>query len=192
MGYALTAMALLVLYFLVIFFNAYFDYSSSQENAMMLMDALAGYGLGGSSIAMFGRVGGGIYTKVCVCHRVCLRVFWCWSCGDVAWLTALLCMPMMVCARLLMLAPTWWARWRSTFPRTTLATLAPLLTTSATTSVMSLAWELTCSAPSQSRPALPSLSQPPRPSCVRSPCGSPALPVPPYLPPSPHSPIDWL
>lgn len=74
MGYALTAMALLVLYFLVIFFNAYFDYSSSQENAMMLMDALAGYGLGGSSIAMFGRVGGGIYTKVCVPSCVSARV----------------------------------------------------------------------------------------------------------------------
>merc|ERR1712146_608548 len=26
-------------------------------------DCLSGYGLGGSSIAMFGRVGGGIYTK---------------------------------------------------------------------------------------------------------------------------------
>merc|ERR1712230_201269 len=28
-----------------------------------LYDAIAGYGLGGSSIALFGRVGGGIYTK---------------------------------------------------------------------------------------------------------------------------------
>ena len=27
------------------------------------MDVVAGFGLGGSSIAMFGRVGGGIYTK---------------------------------------------------------------------------------------------------------------------------------
>jgi len=27
------------------------------------MELLAGYGLGGSSIALFGRVGGGIYTK---------------------------------------------------------------------------------------------------------------------------------
>ena len=27
------------------------------------MDAIAGFGLGGSAIAMFGRVGGGIYTK---------------------------------------------------------------------------------------------------------------------------------
>jgi len=29
----------------------------------VLMELLAGYGLGGSSIALFGRVGGGIYTK---------------------------------------------------------------------------------------------------------------------------------
>ncbi len=28
-----------------------------------LYEAIAGYGLGGSSIALFGRVGGGIYTK---------------------------------------------------------------------------------------------------------------------------------
>jgi inorganic pyrophosphatase len=28
-----------------------------------MMEAIAGYGLGGSTIAMFGRVGGGIYTK---------------------------------------------------------------------------------------------------------------------------------
>ena len=30
---------------------------------MNLMEVIAGFGLGGSSIAMFGRVGGGIYTK---------------------------------------------------------------------------------------------------------------------------------
>ena len=27
------------------------------------MELLAGYGLGGSAMALFGRVGGGIYTK---------------------------------------------------------------------------------------------------------------------------------
>ena len=30
---------------------------------MGLFEAITGYGLGGSSIALFGRVGGGIYTK---------------------------------------------------------------------------------------------------------------------------------
>lgn len=28
-----------------------------------MMEAISGFGLGGSSIALFGRVGGGIYTK---------------------------------------------------------------------------------------------------------------------------------
>jgi inorganic pyrophosphatase len=28
-----------------------------------LFELVAGYGLGGSSVALFGRVGGGIYTK---------------------------------------------------------------------------------------------------------------------------------
>ena len=35
----------------------------AHKDALHLMEALAGYGLGGSSIALFGRVGGGIYTK---------------------------------------------------------------------------------------------------------------------------------
>ena len=30
---------------------------------MKLFDCIAGFGLGGSAVAMFGRVGGGIYTK---------------------------------------------------------------------------------------------------------------------------------
>merc|ERR1719299_142793 len=33
------------------------------DDSKALYEALAGYGLGGSSIALFGRVGGGIYTK---------------------------------------------------------------------------------------------------------------------------------
>jgi len=36
-----------------------FSFGSNSE----LFDAIAGFGLGGSSIALFGRVGGGIYTK---------------------------------------------------------------------------------------------------------------------------------
>merc|ERR1712038_989880 len=35
----------------------------SFENPEVMYEAIAGYGLGGSSIALFGRVGGGIYTK---------------------------------------------------------------------------------------------------------------------------------
>merc|ERR1719498_1461100 len=40
-------------------FRSQFSFSTSVE----LYEAVAGYGLGGSSIALFGRVGGGIYTK---------------------------------------------------------------------------------------------------------------------------------
>merc|ERR1740138_639526 len=34
-----------------------------QGCPLLLCESLAGFGLGGSSIALFGRVGGGIYTK---------------------------------------------------------------------------------------------------------------------------------
>lgn len=34
------------------------------DNWRGIFEAITGYGLGGSSIALFGRVGGGIYTKV--------------------------------------------------------------------------------------------------------------------------------
>ena len=36
---------------------------TTQEDYVVLMELIAGYGLGGSSMALFGRVGGGIYTK---------------------------------------------------------------------------------------------------------------------------------
>lgn len=40
------------------------DDSSNDKNAYEpLFEAIAGYGLGGSFVALFGRVGGGIYTK---------------------------------------------------------------------------------------------------------------------------------
>merc|ERR1719334_218775 len=35
----------------------------SFESPEVMYEAIAGFGLGGSSIALFGRVGGGIYTK---------------------------------------------------------------------------------------------------------------------------------
>ena len=60
MGFALCGLALLVLYVALYFFNLHYPY---LDDADVLMDTIAGYGLGGSSIAMFGRVGGGIYTK---------------------------------------------------------------------------------------------------------------------------------
>lgn len=37
--------------------------AADKETYGSLFEAIAGYGLGGSFVALFGRVGGGIYTK---------------------------------------------------------------------------------------------------------------------------------
>lgn len=67
MGYALTSLALIVMYAIIVCFDVVYPIypydNGSKKNAQHLFEAVAGYGLGGSSIAMFGRVGGGIYTK---------------------------------------------------------------------------------------------------------------------------------
>ena len=34
-----------------------------EPDVQLLFDNIAAYGLGGSTVALFGRVGGGIYTK---------------------------------------------------------------------------------------------------------------------------------
>merc|ERR1740117_727862 len=58
MGLSLVSLGVLVL-ILLFTGGQFFQFGSEKE----LYEALAGYGLGGSSIALFGRVGGGIYTK---------------------------------------------------------------------------------------------------------------------------------
>ncbi|KAF9681511.1 hypothetical protein SADUNF_Sadunf05G0009000 [Salix dunnii] len=58
MGFLLSANGLLVLYITIILFKLY--YGNDWEG---LYESITGYGLGGSSMALFGRVGGGIYTK---------------------------------------------------------------------------------------------------------------------------------
>mmetsp|Transcript_25935 Transcript_25935/g.62469 ORF Transcript_25935/g.62469 Transcript_25935/m.62469 type:complete len:796 (-) Transcript_25935:291-2678(-) len=67
MGFALVASSILVLFGIVLLFHLYykdaFTNKESDFDTRMMFEAIAGYGLGGSSIAMFGRVGGGIYTK---------------------------------------------------------------------------------------------------------------------------------
>jgi H+-translocating diphosphatase len=59
MGFALSGLGILVLYGTLMIFYTGFD----QNDWDIMMGCISGYGLGGSSIAMFGRVGGGIYTK---------------------------------------------------------------------------------------------------------------------------------
>jgi len=60
MGFALSGLGLLVMYFLMCMYVSAFDVA---VEAVKLMECIAGFGLGGSAIALFGRVGGGIYTK---------------------------------------------------------------------------------------------------------------------------------
>ncbi len=60
MGFALTSLAIIILY---ITLNLYKLQYPGASKWYLITEAISGYGLGGSSIAMFGRVGGGIYTK---------------------------------------------------------------------------------------------------------------------------------
>ena len=59
MGFALTGLGLLVLYVTMLFYKM----GTHTTYWATAMDMIAGFGLGGSTIALFGRVGGGIYTK---------------------------------------------------------------------------------------------------------------------------------
>lgn len=67
MGFSLVSMGLVMLYFILVVFRLKwsdtFDADASTVHTRTMFEAIAGYGLGGSSIALFGRVGGGIYTK---------------------------------------------------------------------------------------------------------------------------------
>jgi len=64
MGFSLTSLALLVLTFIIMIFRAtYKDIAGTPSDLNGMMECVAGYGLGGSTVALFGRVGGGIYTK---------------------------------------------------------------------------------------------------------------------------------
>jgi len=60
MGFALCGLGILMLYATMLAFKVHYPDVSQW---VYLTECLTGYGLGGSSIAMFGRVGGGIYTK---------------------------------------------------------------------------------------------------------------------------------
>jgi len=59
MGLSLVSIGVVALFGLVVGFKRFYDFDTPQA----MFEAIAGYGLGGSSIALFGRVGGGIYTK---------------------------------------------------------------------------------------------------------------------------------
>lgn len=67
MGFSMISISLAILLVLFELYKRWFkptqDVSDHKHNYAALMELLAAYGLGGSSIALFSRVGGGIYTK---------------------------------------------------------------------------------------------------------------------------------
>lgn len=64
LGFCLSSLGLLNLWLLILAYRSwYLEDDSNMEELEHMMEAIAGYGLGGSTIAMFSRVGGGIYTK---------------------------------------------------------------------------------------------------------------------------------
>lgn len=67
LGFCLVGLALFFLTILIIAYRYTYLPQNPEEQTwehwQMMFEKIAGYGLGGSSIALFGRVGGGIYTK---------------------------------------------------------------------------------------------------------------------------------
>jgi len=62
LGFCLVGIALLVLEILVLTYKAILK-PTTEHDVELLFETISGYGLGGSTVALFGRVGGGIYTK---------------------------------------------------------------------------------------------------------------------------------
>jgi H(+)-translocating pyrophosphatase len=67
LGFTLVGLCLLLLVIIIIAYRLTFLPQNPEDRVwydyQMMFEKIAGYGLGGSSIALFGRVGGGIYTK---------------------------------------------------------------------------------------------------------------------------------
>jgi inorganic pyrophosphatase len=67
LGFVLVSLGLLLLDLLIIFYMSrvkeFFPAENDRESYSKLFEAVAGYGLGASTVALFGRVGGGIFTK---------------------------------------------------------------------------------------------------------------------------------
>lgn len=61
-GFLLCGTALLVLFFMITMYSYHYPIDNAADRKR-LFETIAGFGLGGSAIAMFGRVGGGIFTK---------------------------------------------------------------------------------------------------------------------------------
>ena len=62
-GLALVLLEVLILGYKGSVLQASTDFTTTQDSVRKLFEFVSGYGLGGSTVALFGRVGGGIYTK---------------------------------------------------------------------------------------------------------------------------------
>ena len=62
LGFTLVGLALLILQILIIAYKAIYN-PTTPTQVKNMFEMISGYGLGGSTVALFGRVGGGIYTK---------------------------------------------------------------------------------------------------------------------------------
>lgn len=65
-GFTLVSVAMLFLLILILIYKNFLGLENSSQNPKyfeFLFEAIAGYGLGGSTVALFARVGGGIFTK---------------------------------------------------------------------------------------------------------------------------------
>ncbi len=62
MGFGLTGLAIVGMVLLYFGFDSFLPMDLVNRD-LVIMEILSGFGLGGSSVALFGRVGGGIYTK---------------------------------------------------------------------------------------------------------------------------------
>lgn len=65
MGLALVSLGVFCLMMVIVGFEAwdYKDAAGISWDKKTMYECIAGYGLGGSTVALFGRVGGGVYTK---------------------------------------------------------------------------------------------------------------------------------
>lgn len=71
MGFALCGLGIFMLYLTLLAFRIHYP---APEDWIYITECLTGFGLGGSSIAMFGRVGGGTTFSHAICqllHATC-------------------------------------------------------------------------------------------------------------------------
>jgi len=63
MGFTLVSIALMMITILIVIYKAIHVNDDDNSTIGELFEYISGFGLGGSTVGLFGRVGGGIYTK---------------------------------------------------------------------------------------------------------------------------------